>query len=40
LTGPWTELGAPIPGTGQTVPAVVPLSGPAGFYQWRVVENP
>lgn len=40
VTGPWTDVGDPISGTGQVVPVVVPVSGPAGFFQWRVVGNP
>ncbi len=40
ITGPWNDIGTPIQGTGQAVPVIVPLVGPAGFFQWRVVENP
>ena len=40
LTGPWTNVGDPINGTGQTVPLVVPASSSAGFYRWRLVEAP
>lgn len=40
LTGPWTPLGDLINGTGQTVNVSMPMSGPAGFFRWRIVEAP
>lgn len=40
VTGPWTNLGDPINGTGQTVTVSLPLNGPAGFFRWRLVGEP
>lgn len=40
VTGPWTNVGDPLNGTGQTVTVGLPLNGPNGFFRWRIVETP
>jgi hypothetical protein len=37
---PWTDIGARIAGTGQVAEVKWPISGPSGFFRWRVVTNP
>jgi len=40
VNGPWTSVGTPINATGEPVQVVVPISGPTGFFRWRVIGNP
>jgi surface-anchored protein len=40
LADPWTDIGGPIPGTGQFLRESVPISGPSGFFRWRITHAP